>query len=102
MSRYVLAVLPLILVLAAGARAGEVSGNYQSIDLGQSTVTIRVNGKDVTYKVDRNARFYDDAERELKGGLSTAKEIFKEGQKVTFSTELKEGVEWVLQVKTKK
>jgi hypothetical protein len=102
MSRTVVGALALILLFAASARAGEVSGVYQSIDVNQATVTIRVDGKDITYKVDKSARHYDDAGRELKGGLPTAKDVFKQGQKVTFSTELRMGQEWVLEVRAKK
>jgi hypothetical protein len=102
MWRSVVGALIVNFFLAAGARAGEASGDYQSIDLNQGTVTIRVDGKDRTYKVDKRARHYDDAGRELKGGLATAKEVFKRGQKVTFSTELRMGREWVLEVRARK
>jgi hypothetical protein len=102
MLRCSVAALLLCFFLAAGARAGDASGRYQSVNLDQRTITIRVDGKDVTYHVDKEARFYDDAGRELRGGLRSAKDFFKDGQNVTFSTEKREDREWVVELKAKK
>jgi hypothetical protein len=102
MARHGVVALLALFLLAAGTRAGEISGRFQSINLDQATVTIRVDGKDLTYRVTKDARFYDDAGRELRGGLRAAKDVFKGGQGVSFSTTSMANHEWVTEVKAKR
>jgi hypothetical protein len=102
MVRHIAAVFLLLLVLAPGARAGEYWGRYQYVDLKQVTVTLRVDGRDHTFPVAKDARFYDDAGRELKGGLRTVKDLYREGQDVSYASEKRGGREWLTLLRASK
>jgi hypothetical protein len=102
MVRHLVCATALVLVLAAGAWAGEYVGSYQSIDRdGRVTVRLEGKGAEHTYRMDEKVRLVDEKGREYQG-IKTARNLFKEGQQISYTTEKREGQEWVVEIKAKK
>jgi hypothetical protein len=65
----------------------DIRGRIQKLDEQRQTVTIRIDGRDNTYPLRKDIRFFDDISRELRGGLPEARKYFKEGQEVVLTVE---------------
>jgi hypothetical protein len=91
--------LLVVLALAGGALAANYQGKFQFINLDQETVTVRVGGKDVTYRVASDANLYDSGGREIRGGLRGAKRVYREGDEISLTTEKRAGRELVVHIK---
>jgi hypothetical protein len=93
MSReFIWAVLWLLIsgvgLLADDRSRVDLKGKFVKLDQANRTVTIRIDGKDMKFDLLREIRFYDEIDRQLKGGLEEAGRYFREGQAVivTFET----------------
>jgi hypothetical protein len=92
----------LVVVLATGAWAGELRGRFQYINTDKMTLTVRVDGKDVTRPVAPDARFYDSRGFEIRGGLKAAQEVYKEGEEMVLTIEKKQGGDHIVEAKAGK
>jgi hypothetical protein len=82
MAQKIIGILILLFVTANALLADDQKGTFQSINEERQSVTVRIGGKDKTYSISENIRFYDASNREIKGGIKEAKRFFKEGQDV--------------------
>lgn len=85
MSRTTVLGLIVMLIWTGSASAFEVGATLKKIDVDNGTVIVFANGQERTVKVSKDAKFLDEAGKDLDGGLK-AKEI-KEGAEVTLSVE---------------
>lgn len=93
---FVAAVLGLVL-MAGGLLADEVKGKVKSVDQDKKTITVTVDGKDKTFKLNDNTSIVGAKGKALKDGIK-AKGL-KEGAHVTITTDKKDGKEVVTEVK---
>lgn len=72
------------LLLASSVLAGEYRGKVQSVDAGAATITLTVEGKDRTFKVDSDYRVLGPKKKELPAKLKAR--IFARKPQVTVLT----------------
>jgi hypothetical protein len=93
--------LMVLIVGAMTVSADTVPGLVKSVDTDKNTITITVDGKDMTFTVDKGSAIWQPGKtkkapkQDVPGGLSG----LKEGQPVVLTTEKKDDKEIVTQIK---
>lgn len=95
----VCAMLALI-VFTGAALAAESTGKIKSVDQDKMTLTVTIDGKDVTYKFDNETKVVDDTDRPLASKLGASR--FKDPINVTVTFEKKGDALYASKVKAGK
>src|SRR5262245_9194083 len=87
MLRQFVGALLVLLVFGNGLLGADYKGRLEGIDVDRNTLTVRIDGKDYTFRVAPDARFYDLFGKEIGGGLFGAKRFLKPGQAIVITVD---------------
>jgi hypothetical protein len=79
--------LLVVLIYGNSLLAADQKGTFQAIDVSRETLTIRIAGKDTTFKVAKGAHFYDQFGKEIGDGIRGAQRFLKKDQAVVVTTQ---------------
>ncbi len=88
--------------LTAGLVAEELRVRFQRLNEDRRTVTVRFDGKDVTFDAAKDIRFYDFLGKQIEGGFKGAARYFRPGQDVIVTTEKRDGRVFATRLKAEK
>lgn len=82
--------------------ADDIRARFQRLDVDRRTLTVRFDGKDVTFDVAKDIRFYDFLGKQIEGEFKGAVRYFREGQDVIVTTDKKDGRTLATRLKAEK
>ena len=74
-----------------GLFAEDIRARFQRLNEDRRTLTVRFDGKDVTFDAAKDIRFYDFLGKQIEGGFKSAVRYFREGQDVIVTTDKRDG-----------